>query len=132
MFLAFREDGATDWTSNLTISLSHKGKQHKLQFHHIFPRAILKGHYRPVIVNDIANLSFIGGKTNRKISAKAPGVYFPDVIEKQGPGSFASQCIPTDESLLTIETYPQFLAERRKLICERLNQYLEQSRTFQG
>lgn len=128
MFLAFHEDGATDWTSNLAISLSHKGKQHKLQFHHVFPRAILKGHYRPVIVNDIANLSFIGGKTNRKISAKPPATYFPEVIEKQGPGSFASQCIPTDESLLTIEAYPQFLAERRNQIAERLNRFLEDAR----
>ena len=128
MFLAFHEDGATDWTSNLAISLSHKGKQHKLQFHHVVPRAILKGHYRPVIVNDIANLSFIGGKTNRKISAKPPATYFPEVIEKQGPGSFASQCIPTDESLLTIEAYPQFLAERRNQIAERLNRFLEDAR----
>lgn len=132
MFLAFREDGATDWTSNLAISLSHKGKQHKLQFHHIFPRAILKGHYRQVIINDIANLSFIGGKTNRKISAKQPATYFPEVIEKQGPSSFASQCIPTDEPLLTVDSYPQFLVERRKLICERLNKFLQQSRLVQG
>jgi hypothetical protein len=43
MFLAFRQDGAKDWTSNLSISLSHFGKQHFLQFHHIFPRAVLKG-----------------------------------------------------------------------------------------
>jgi hypothetical protein len=35
-------------------------------------------------------------------------------------------------SLLTVDAYRHFLAERRKLICERLNQYLEQSRSFQG
>ena len=42
MFLAFQEDGAKDWTSNLEISLKHAGNEHKLQFHHIFPKAFLR------------------------------------------------------------------------------------------
>lgn len=128
MFLAFSQDGAKDWVSNLAISLSHKGKQHRLQFHHVFPKAILKGHFRPVIVNDIANLSFIGGKTNRSISSKSPHIYFPQIIKDQGDEPFNSQCIPTAPELLTVEAYPQFLAERRKLIAERLNTFLEDSR----
>lgn len=128
MFLAFSQDGAKDWVSNLAISLSHKGKQHRLQFHHVFPKAILKGHFRPVIVNDIANLSFIGGKTNRSISSKSPHIYFPQIIKDQGDEPFNSQCIPTAPELLTVEAYPQFLAERRKLIAERLNMFLEDSR----
>ena len=128
MFLAFREDGARDWVSNLNISLSHSGKQHFLQFHHIFPKAFLKGHYKTVVVNDIANLAFIGGKTNRKISSKAPSDYLPKVLEEQGPGTLKAQCIPTDLSLLTLERYPEFLVERRKLVSERLNRFLKDSR----
>ncbi|MCA8988479.1 MAG: hypothetical protein KDA78_12590, partial [Planctomycetaceae bacterium] len=128
MFLAFSQDGAKDWVSNLAISLSHKGKQHHLQFHHIFPRAILKGHFRPVVINDIANLSFIGGKTNRSISSKSPHIYFSQIIDKQGEKPFISQCIPTATELLTVEAYTQFLAERRNLIAERLNNFLEDSR----
>src|SRR5262249_56247135 len=53
MFLAFRHDAARDWTSNLTISLSHGGKQHHLQFHHIFPQAVLRGRHKPQPSNDI-------------------------------------------------------------------------------
>lgn len=128
MFLAFSQDGAKDWVSNLAISLSHKGKQHLLQFHHIFPRAILKGQFRPVVVNDIANLSFIGGKTNRSISSKSPHTYFPQIIEKQGEKPFTAQCIPTATELLTVQAYSQFLAKRRKLIADRLNKFLEDSR----
>ena len=41
MFLAFRKSGATDWNSNLQIALNHSGAQDKLQFHHIFPKAVL-------------------------------------------------------------------------------------------
>lgn len=124
MFLAFREDGAKDWVSNLAISLSHKGKQHRLQFHHIFPRAILKGQFRPVVINDISNLSFIGGKTNRSISSKSPHIYFPQIIDKQGEKPFTAQCIPTAPDLLTVEAYTQFLAARRMLIAKRLNAFL--------
>ncbi|MEZ5941139.1 MAG: DUF262 domain-containing protein [Planctomycetaceae bacterium] len=131
MFLAFSKDGAKDWVSNLAISLSHKGKQHRLQFHHIFPRAILKGQFRPVVVNDIANLSFIGGKTNRSISSKSPHDYFPQIIDKQGEMPFATQCIPTAPELLKVDVYTQFLAERRTLIAERLNKFLEDSRRIE-
>ncbi|MBL8821336.1 MAG: DUF262 domain-containing protein [Planctomycetia bacterium] len=124
MFLAFRKDGAKDWTSNLAISLSHSGKQHKLQFHHIFPRAVLRDMHRPHIINDIANLAFIGGKTNRRISSKPPIDYLPSVIEKQGEHALRAQCIPTEPRLWQIENYLEFLNERRKLIAIRLNEYL--------
>lgn len=128
MFLAFWEDGAKDWSSNLTISLSHSGKEHALQFHHVFPRAILKSLYQPGIVNDIANLAFLGGKTNRHISSKAPHQYFPTILAKQGAQAFEAQCIPTRTELLTVERYADFLTERRQLIAIRLNKFLEDAR----
>lgn len=81
MFLAFRAADAKDWHSNLTIAINHQGRQHKLQFHHIFPQARMKGAYTPREVNDIANLCFIGGKTNRQIKDKEPKDYFPKIIE---------------------------------------------------
>jgi len=124
MFLAFREAGAKDWTSQLAIALSHSGSQHRLQFHHIFAKALIKASYTPREVDDIANLSFIGGKTNRSISDKPPLDYFPKVREDGGEIAFSSQCIPLDESLLVPEHYKAFLTERRKLIAERLNEYL--------
>ncbi len=124
MFLAFRDAGARDWQSNLAIGLGHKGAQHRLQFHHIFPKAVLNGTYTAREADDIANLAFIGGKTNRQISDKPPSQYFPALIEKAGVGSFEAQCIPIDQSLLGIEGYRGFLAERRKLMSQRLNSFL--------
>jgi hypothetical protein len=67
MFLAFRAAGATDWRSQLAIALDHSGSEHRLQFHHIFPNAILKGSVTGREADDIANLCFIAGKTNRQI-----------------------------------------------------------------
>jgi len=125
MFLAFREAGAKDWKSNLAIALDHRGVTHKLQFHHIFPKALLRGHYTTREADDIANLAFISGKTNKQILAKPPKAYFPQYIEKAGKEAFAAQCIPTDDAFLDVADYKAFLAVRRKQISQRLNQYLD-------
>ncbi len=132
MFLAFRVGGAKDWRSNLAIALDHSGTQHRLQFHHIFPKAVLKASYTPREADDIANLAFISGKTNRAISDKEPAKYFPSLIQKAGMDAFRSQCIPTESELLRVDRYKDFLADRRKAISERLNEFLEHERVVAG
>ncbi len=124
MFLAFRQSGAKDWRSNLSIALDHSGSQHRLQFHHIFPKAVLKSSYSSREADDIANLAFIGGKTNRAISDKPPVSYFPGLLEKAGQSTFAAQCIPTDPALLDVPSYKAFLTKRRELVAQRINEFL--------
>jgi hypothetical protein len=124
MFLAFRAADAKDWRSQVSIALDHSGSQHKLQFHHIFPKAVLKGSFSGRQADDIANLCFIAGKTNRQISDKPPKQYFPPMIEKSGRAAFEAQCIPTEPSLLGIEDYEAFLQRRRGFVAQRLNQFL--------
>ncbi|MFM9089788.1 MAG: hypothetical protein ACKOPT_16995 [Cyanobium sp.] len=75
-------------------------------------------------MDDIANLAFIGGRSNRKIYTKPPSQYIPELIEANGTEPFESQCIPTDPSLLTPDRYPDFLSERRRRIASRLNTFL--------
>lgn len=124
MFLAFRDGGAKDWRSNLNISLDHSGAHHRLQFHHIFPKAQLKNSYTSREADDISNLSFIGGKTNRAISDKAPATYLPPLVAQHGSAVFDSQAIPTELNMLGVENYKAFLLERRKRIAARLNEFL--------
>lgn len=126
MFLAFRAAGAVDWRSKLTIALDHSGMQHRLQFHHIFPKAVLKASYTSREADDIANLAFISGKTNRTISDKSPSTYLPPLIEQLGQPPFAAQAIPTDEALLDLTNYKAFLIERRKHIALMLNTFIAQ------
>src|SRR6476619_1730275 len=110
MFLAFREAGARDWTSNLVIAVDNAGAQDKLQFHHIFPKALLRREGRSLRdIDDIANLAFISGKTNRKISDKPPIDYLKDLLDAHGSTLFSAQCMPTDEELLAVEAYERFL-----------------------
>jgi hypothetical protein len=124
MFLAFRAAGARDWHSNLSIALGHRGAHHRLQFHHIFPKAAMKGRRTAREADDISNLAFIGGKTNRQISNKPPVQYLVPLIEKSGSSAFEAQCIPTDIELLELDAFDEFLNRRRELVSRRLNEFL--------
>jgi hypothetical protein len=127
MFLVFASDGARDWDSQLPVSPNHMGKANRLQFHHIFPRKYLstkRPELRKTEIDDIANLAFIAGATNQSISAKAPDEYLSEVIKSSGLKALENQCVPTDESLWKSERYEEFLAERRKLIAERMMKFI--------
>jgi len=124
MFLAFRAAGAKDWRSNLAIALDHSGVQHRLQFHHIFPKALMRDLVTSREADDIANLAFIGGKTNRAISDKPPATYLPPLIAQLGQPMFDAQAIPVDTALLDLPAYKAFLSERRRRIAAALNAFL--------
>jgi hypothetical protein len=127
MFIAFREDGAKDWYSKLEISVKHRGTEDKLQFHHIFPKAFLRQNYpdlRRNQVNDISNLAFIGGKTNREISAKPPAEYLKKIIESKDVELLNLQAIPTEGEILDEYSFDDFLSKRRKAIVKRINKLL--------
>lgn len=124
MFLAFREDNARDWRNGLEISTRRSDTRHSLQTHHIFPKKLMKGRVPPMKVNDISNLAFISGPTNRRIGSKPPSDYFPEVVREQGEGVLEAQAIPTDPGLWRVEAYDEFLRERRRLVAERLNRFL--------
>ena len=75
--------------------------------------------------DDIANLAFIGGKTNREISDKAPIDYLKKILDGPSAEQLKKQAIPTNPDLLKPESFAQFLVLRRELIAERLNKFLE-------
>lgn len=125
MFQALKSAGAIDWRSQLAISASSFGTDHKLQFHHIFPKALLqKKRYTRAQINDIANLAFLDGRTNRKIAAKNPRDYLEEIAAKQGEAVLANQCVPLDRTLWDVERYEGFLSERRKLLIRKINGFL--------
>ena len=124
LFLALRAAGAKDWLSGLEISLTHQGRLHYIQYHHIFPKAKLRGRYDRREINEIANLAFIGGGTNRSISAKLPKDYLPTIVQKQGEVALESQCVPSDRSLHELDRYRDFLAIRREGLTAAVNAFV--------
>lgn len=125
MYFIARQNGAKDWFTGLSLSDRHLGKSHTIQYHHIFPKSLLrKENFDKKEINEIANLAFIGGKTNRSITNKEPRIYFEEIIQNGGQDTLSSQLIPSDKSLWEISQYRRFLEYRRSKIAEEINKFM--------
>lgn len=124
LYLLTRVCGSVDLLSGVPLSSHMLGKLNSLQVHHIFPKATLyeRGYSKPE-VNAIANYCFLTQDTNLSISDKNPEVYLKEV-KSRFPGALASQWIPEDPELWKVENYRDFLAERRRLLADAANQFL--------
>ena len=110
LYFIFRKNGVKDWWSGLKLSEGSAGNAHKIQYHHIFPKSLLRDKYDQKEINEIANLAFICGKTNRQITNKEPINYLDkEVVAKRGESALTSQLIPLDKKLWEISNYQQFL-----------------------
>lgn len=124
-YLALKASGAKDWYNGLGISLTHQGKLHFIQWHHIIPKSLLKAQgYETGEINEIANMAFITSQTNQRISNKEATAYLVDIIAKQGEEALLSQCVPTASELWTTERYKDFLQSRRIALAERMNNFI--------
>ncbi|MBC8036444.1 MAG: DUF262 domain-containing protein [Rhizobiales bacterium] len=125
-YLALKDAGAKDWFSGLGLSLTHQGRLHFIQWHHIFPKALLKENsYETNEINEIANMAFITGQTNRRIGRKNPLDYLDEIIKKQGPETLRAQLVPDDLNRLKVENYRDFLIARRVALAERMNEFIQ-------
>lgn len=125
-YLALKDAGAKDWYSGLGLSLTHQGKLHFIQWHHIIPKSLLKERgFETGEINEIANLAFITGQTNRRISNKEASEYLTAIVAKQGEGALKSQCVPTEPNLWHTEKYREFLQIRRTALAERMNEFIK-------
>jgi hypothetical protein len=122
-FLVAKDAGAKDWFYSIAIDLGGEDG-HKLEYHHIHPRATLKDTYSKAEINDLANLAFISAKANRKISDRSPASYFPTL----DPSDLAAHLVPLDDALRTAQEYRQFLIARRDLLARAMTQLINRFR----
>jgi hypothetical protein len=126
LYFVLKQNGAKDWWSGLQLSDKHLGHAHTIQFHHIFPKSLLKDRYDQKEINEIANLAFIGGKTNRQITNKSPMDYLNnEVVAKRGEEALTSQLLPLDKKMWEIDNYQDFLKFRRGAIADTINQFMK-------
>lgn len=113
----------------------------KSDVHHIFPAAYLKkygvqkGQY-----NQIANYAITQSEINVAVGDKEPGLYFRQLRDQCNGGlkrygnitemkelrdNLQTHCIPDGVEEMTVEDYPVFLSERRKLLARKLKTYFE-------
>jgi len=124
LYFVFKSNGVKDWWSGLKLSDKHTGTAHTIQYHHIYPKSLLK-EYEKREVNEIANMAFIGGKANRHITNKEPKDYMEEIIEEQGEEALTSQLIPIDRQMWELTNYRNFLTFRRKAIAETINEFMK-------
>ena len=126
LYLLTRICSAIDFGTGLPLKADLLGRINALQVHHIFPKSLLYEYgYPRSEVNAVANFCFLTQDTNLDIRAKEPQVYL-EKIEANHPGALASQWIPLDRSLWKIENYPEFLAERKRLLADAANYFLNE------
>ena len=122
LFAISRRKNAKDWFTGTILSSTNVGPEHQLELHHIFPRGLLKEmkEYETREIDDISNIVFLSQKANRTILATKPEVYLPGIEHDR----LISQHVPMDSSLWQMNRYREFLASRRKLLVEAINQYM--------
>ena len=76
-------------------------------------------------INEIANMAFITGQTNRRISNKEPVLYLRDIVARQGSTALETQKVPLDETLWDVARYRNFLEHRRKSLTDCMNQLIK-------
>ena len=124
--------GAVDWSNGLTLYTKNLGAKYAVEIHHIFPVSRLykeggldsNNRAHVAKANEIANLAFLTKEANLKVLANLPSNYLPVVLQKY-PSALKAQFVPGNPELWQVENYEAFLAERRRLIAEGINEFMK-------
>ena len=129
-YILAKAGGAKDWFNGLPLGTT-SGSPYWIHSHHVFPSSELydtlystDNHVHRQRVNAIANRAFLTGETNISISNRLPREYLPEVQE-HFPGELERQFIPMDERLWELHNYEDFLKERRQLLAQGMNRFLD-------
>ena len=114
----------------------------KSDVHHVFPRDYLKGYgLKPGQYNQIANYVITQSEINIAIGNKEPQQYFAELEDQCNGGpkrygnitdhetlkeNLLAHCIPEGVEEMSVDDYPDFLAERRMLMSQKLRAYFEE------
>jgi hypothetical protein len=111
----------------------------KSDVHHVFPRDLLKRNgYPRSLYNQIANYVVAQSEINIAIGNKDPHVYFNQLLQQCNGGpkrygnitdmdtlceNYRMHCIPDGVENMSVNDYPDFLIERRRLMAQRIRTY---------
>lgn len=129
-FILTKNINAIDFSNGSYIG-NTIGDYYSIQSHHLFPRAFLQrnGYDTTNVIhskkiNEIANRAFITRDTNYTLGIRSPDSYLLEVIDRY-PSALDDHFIPKNKEFWKIEHYELFLEERRKLIAEGINTFLQ-------
>ena len=106
------------------------GAKYQLEKDHIFPFSLLKkagygkeNRVKYALAQELTNRAILTQIANRTKSATTAEEYLT-TVKSSFPKALDLQSVPEGVELWKIENYELFLAERRKLLAERLNTFL--------
>ncbi len=124
-FLAICRKGAKDWFTGVKVKRDTYSDDQNVEYHHIFPKKLLDDRGIDRFARDeMANLAFLGQKANRKIRATEPGIYLAEIAE-EAPDRLEAQFVPLDQNLWKLDSFEDFLKERRRMLAQAMNEVLE-------
>jgi hypothetical protein len=94
----------------------------KPEWHHIFPRKIVKDSFEPGLVDSIANIAVLNEKANRSFSAKPPKQYLEE--HNVAPERLNEQAVPA-KGVLDVGKFEEFLKLRSEGLAERATAYVQ-------
>ena len=120
-----RHRDARDWFTGVRIYEPVTGKSVGEERHHIFSRQVLEraGFSDTARINAVANRALLGQPAPREHRGASPAEYLPEVEEFQ-PGALRAQSVPMDRTLWRPERFLDFLAARRRLLAEAMNEFI--------
>jgi hypothetical protein len=120
-----RKRGAEDLFSGMPLSASAVGARSQVHVHPLFPRRLLqKAKVDRKRRDEIANLVFLAAPPDPNALTKPPELYLGPVADAHLQRLHA-QCVPIDRELWKVERYTDFLAERRRLLADAVNELLD-------
>ena len=126
----FKSRNAVCFTTGVGIR-QNMGKKYSLEWDHIFAYSVLKkagygqhNRLKYALAQEITNRAVLTQCANRSKSDKLAEGYLAKV-QTDLPVALKLQSIPMDQELWKLENYEKFLAERRGMLAEELNTFLE-------
>jgi hypothetical protein len=127
VYLTVYNSKARDWVNqDVRIGFDKEDNEinegFKPEWHHIFPRKIVKDLFDGSLVDSFANIAVLNEKANRSFSVKPPRQYLQE--HKVARERLDEQAIPPDE-LLELNKFEEFLRLRAEGLAERATEYLQ-------
>ena len=123
-----RANDARDWFTGIRIYDKADGRDNGPESHYIFDRSLLKkagfdSERDRKIINEVANRAFLTQRASLNVRRSWPAEYLPAIRENQ-PGALRAQSVPMDGDLWESGSYLDFLAGRRRLLAQAMNEFI--------
>jgi len=131
LYILWFKNEAKDWIYQ-DIRIGYDRTDNKLnegfkpEWHHFFPRKILRDKFEEEKINALANIAVLNEKSNKSFRSKEPSKYLKEhhVREER----LREQLIPIDNHLRQIDKYEEFLQSRALNLANASTEFMKKLR----